>query len=181
MEININLLPVAKKNRLDYIVNFLLVKNALEIVVLIGALLAGLMVWSWLFLQENYTSLAQTAALVDREYSGQNQEIKNINLLTKNINLSNKNLAPLSPRIKEFAAILPVDIKINYINLDRQAQTLVINGAAKTRNALLNFQSVLNKITWINQVETPASQLFQKENINFEFKTKLKNLTAKPI
>lgn len=179
MEINLNLLPVAKKNRLDYLVNFLLIKDALEIVVLIGAFLAGITVWSWIFLQENYASLAQTAALVDREYAGQNQEIKSINSLTKNINLASKNLVPLSPKIKEFAAILPPDIKINYLNLDRQAQTLVISGTAKTRNALLNFQDVLNKITWIDQVETPASQLFQKENINFEFKTKLKNLAAR--
>lgn len=179
MEININLLPMTKKTKLDYIVNFLLIKDALEIVVLIGALLAGILVWSWVFLQENYTSLAQTAALVDREYSGQNQDIKNINLLTKNINLSGRNFVPLGPRIKELASLLPPDIKTNYINLNRQNQTLVINGTAKTRDALLNFQDILNKVNWISHVETPASQLFQKENINFEFKTKLKNLTVK--
>ena len=180
MNIHINLLPVAKKTKLDYIVNFLLAKDALEIVVLVCSLLAGILVWSWVFLQENYTSLAQTAALVDREYSGQNQDIKNINLLTKNINLSSRNFVPLGPKIKEFASLLPPDIKTNYIRLDRQAQTLVINGTAKTRNALLNFQNVLNNVDWISQVETPASQLFQKENINFEFKTRLKNLIAKP-
>lgn len=178
MNIRLNLLPVAKKLNLNYIANFLFARRLLELVVLIVTILAGLLVWSWLFLQDNYASLAQTLAAVDREYSGQNQEIKNINLLIKNINFSSKNFVPLSPRIKEFAAILPANIKINYIHLDRVGQLLTINGTAQTRDALLNFQSVLNKIDWISQVETPASQLFQKDNINFEFKTKLKNLSA---
>ena len=63
--------------------------------------------------------------------------------------------------------------------MDRRTQTLVLSGTALTRSALLHYQDVLNGISWITQVETPASQLFQKDNINFEFRAKLKDLSLK--
>ena len=69
--------------------------------------------------------------------------------------------------------------------MDYRVQTLVITGTALTRSALLRYQDTLNGISWITQVETPASQLFQKENINFEFRAKLKdhslNQSLKPV
>ena len=75
--------------------------------------------------------------------------------------------------------MLPNDIKINSLKIDRPAQTLTIAGTALTRSALLNYQEKLNGASWITQVETPASQLFQKDNINFEFRAKLKSVSLK--
>ncbi len=179
MNIDLNLLPVVKKNRLEYIVNFLLTKDILELVILICSLLTAALIWSWNFMENDFIALAESANAVNREYYTYNQDVKNINDLIKDINLANQNFAPIAPKIKELINSLPNDVKINSIQLGRQGQTLVINGTALTRSALLNYQQILNGISWITQVETPASQLFQKENINFEFKAKLKNLSLK--
>ncbi len=179
MNINLNLLPVVKKNRLEYIINFLLIKDILELVIFICSILAVTLIWSWVFIENDYVYLAESAASVDREYYSYNQDVKKINNLIHSINLANQNFVPITPKAKELINSLPGDIKINSLKLDREAQTLVINGTALTRSALLNYQDILNKISWINEVETPASQLFQKENINFEFTTKLKNLSLK--
>ena len=179
MNIDLNLLPVAKKSRLEYIVNFLLTKDILELVILICSILTAALIWSWNFMENDFIALAESDTAVNREYYSYNQGVKNINDLIKNINLANQNFVPIAPKIKELINSLPNDVKINSIQLDRHGQTLVINGTALTRSALLNYQQILNNISWITQVETPASQLFQKENINFEFKTKLKNLSLK--
>jgi Tfp pilus assembly protein PilN len=177
MNIELSLLPVVKKNRLEYIINFLLIKDILELVILIGSILAATLIWSWIFLEKDFAALAESAAAVNREYYTYNQDVKDINNVVRNINLANQNFVPITPRLKELISSLPNDIKINSLHIDRRAQTLVITGTALTRSALLNYQNALNKISWITQVETPASQLFQKENINFEFKAKLKNLS----
>jgi len=179
MDIDLNLLPVAKKNRLEYITNFLLIKDILELVILICSVLASTLIWSWIFMENDFISLAESANAVNREYYTYNQDVKNINGLIKSINLANQNFVPITPKAKELIDSLPNDVKINSIQVDRQAQTLVINGMALTRTALLHYQDVLNKISWITQVETPASQLFQKENVNFEFRAKLRNLSLK--
>lgn len=179
MNIHLNLLPTTKKNRLEYLTNFLLTKDILELVIIIGSVLSAALIWSWVFLENDFANLAASAAAINREYYTYNQDVKNINNLVRNINLANQNFAPIIPRTKELINSLPNDIKINSMQIDRRGQTLKITGTALTRSALLNYQDVLNKISWITQVETPASQLFQKDNINFEFKAKLKNLTLK--
>jgi Tfp pilus assembly protein PilN len=179
MNIRLNLLPVAKKNRLEYIINFLLIKDILEVVIITSSILGAILLWSWIFLQNDFISLAESAAEVNREYYSYNQDVKSINNVIKNINLANQNFIPITPKAMDLINSLPNDIKINSIQVDRRAQTLVIDGTALTRAALLNYQDVLNNIPWITQVETPASQLFQKDNVNFEFKTKLKNLSLK--
>ena len=179
MNIHLNLLPAVKKNRLDYITNFLLTKDILELVILTGSVLAATLIWSWIFLENDFASLASSAAAINREYYTYNQDVKNINDLVRNINLANQNFVPVTPKLKELISSLPSDIKINSLQIDRPAQTLVITGTALTRAALLNYQDVLNKISWITTVETPASQLFQKENVNFEFRVKLKNISLK--
>ena len=179
MNINFNLLPMAKKNRLEYIINFLLLKGILEIVIVICSVLTATLIWSWLFLQNDYTGLAESAAAINRDFYTYNKDVKNINDSVKNINLANQNFIPIIPKLKELIISLPDDIKINSLQIDRRAQILVLNGTALTRNALLHYQDVLNKMSWISKVETPASQLFQKDNVNFEFKAQLKNLTLK--
>ena len=179
MDININLIPVAKKNRLEYVTNFLLIKDILELVIIISSVLAATLIWSWIFLEKDFSILAKSAAAVNREYYAYNQDIKNINNLTRNIVLSSQNYAPITPKLRELIISLPNDIKINSIQMDRRAQTLTITGTAITRSALLRYQDALNEISWITQVEMPASQLFQKENINFEFRAKLKSLSLK--
>ena len=179
MNIDLNLLPVAKKNRLDYIINFLLIKDTLYLIIFISSILAATLIWSWIFLENDFSNLAKSAASVNRQYYTYNQDVKNINNLVRNINLANQNFVPVTPRAKELINSLPNDIKINSLQVDRRAQTLIITGTALTRAALLRYQDILNKISWITQVETPASQLFQKDNINFEFRAKLKNLALK--
>lgn len=179
MNIHLNLLPVVKKNRLEYLINFLLTKDILELVIIIASVLAATLIWSWIFLENDFANLAASATAVNREYYTYNQDVKKINDLVRNINLANQNFIPITPRAKELINSLPNDIKINSIQVDRRAQTLIITGTALTRSALLHYQDVLNGISWITQVETPASQLFQKNNINFEFRAKLKNLALK--
>ncbi|TSC84365.1 MAG: Uncharacterized protein G01um101413_660 [Parcubacteria group bacterium Gr01-1014_13] len=179
MNIDLNLLPVMKKNRLEYVVNFLLIKDILELIIFIGSILATTLIWGWIFLEKDFAILAESAAAINREYYTYNQDVKNINNLIRSINLANQNFAPVTPKLKELINSLPYDIKINSLSINRPAQTLTINGTAITRSALLRYQDVLNQITWISKVETPASQLFQKENVNFEFKAQLKNLSLK--
>ena len=179
MNIDLNLLPVGKKNRLEYVVNFLLIKDILELIILMGSILASVLIWSWIFLEKDFAALAESAAAINREYYTHNQDVKSINNLVRSINLANQNFIPITPRLKELVSSLPYDIKLSSLSVNRSSQTLTLSGTALTRSALLHYQDILNQIPWITKVETPASQLFQKENINFEFKVQLKNLSLK--
>ncbi len=174
MNINLNLLTTSKKLRLETTMNFLFIKNIVELFLIVVATMTAALMWGWLFLENDFANLARTATLINREYYTYNQDAKNINRLIKNVNLASKGFSPIGPKIQDLSSSLPNDIKINSLQISISDQIIIINGTALSRDALLNYQGVLNKITWVTNVETPVSQLFQKENINFEFKAKLK-------
>jgi Tfp pilus assembly protein PilN len=175
MNINLNLLPTAKKNRLESTINFLLIKNIVELFLMVIAVMTAILVWGWVFLEKDFADLTQTATLINREYYSYNQDAKNINGLIKNVNLASKKFSPVIPRLTEISNTLPSDIKLSSLQIDLQAQTITLTGNALSRSSLLNYQEVLNNIPWITNVVTPPSQLFQKENVKFEFSAKLKN------
>ena len=174
--IAINLLPTRKKENLQKLIRFIFFKEILEVVLLVAAFLAMTMLWGWILLQEQFNYLSQSALLVNKEFSRYNQEVRKINFTIKALNASSQKFSPLTPRLKELIDTTPSDIKISSLNINREVGTFQISGTAQTRDSLLNFQNILKNYDWLDNLETPTSQLFQKDNINFEIKGKTKNI-----
>lgn len=144
-------------------------------VILTCAVLAVTQLVGWLILTQTVSDLAQSTLLVNRETPPYVQEIRKINKLLKGIYSSGQDFDPVTPRILQIISTLPANVKLSSIIIDRDAGTVQLDGEAATRDALLNYENVLSAIPWISDVSTPASQLFQKENVGFEFQMKLKN------
>ena len=176
IQINLNLLPPAKKNRLKYLIKFIFSNHILEVVIFMTSIVAIALLWSWIVLQDGYSKLAAASILVNKEYAAYNAEIKELNILIKNINKTTENYDVVTPNILNFTTNLPKDIRINSFSLDRKTNILAIQGVATTRQALLDYQDKLRSIEWIEFAETPKSKLFQKENISFEINAKVKNI-----
>ena len=145
-----------------------------EIILLVAAFLSVVLLWSWFALQNQFNDLSQSAMLVNREYSHYNQEIRKINTLIKQFNSANKNYTPLTAKILELIEKLPNEIKINSLSINQKTNIITISGMAKTRGSLLDYQATLKDYSWLKTVQTPTSQLFQKENVNFEIKASQK-------
>jgi len=173
--IDLNLLPPRKKKRIKNLIKFIYSKEILQTTILICSLTATVLVWNWIVLQEGFYELTLNSITANPQQFAYNQEIKKINKITKDIGIAGKSYMPISPKLLEITHSVPDSIKINLINLDRKKQTLTLSGTAKTRNDLISYENSFKNISWIEKVEAPISKLFQKDNINFEFKTKLKN------
>lgn len=174
MNINLNLMPADKKNRIEYILKVFLIKDIVEMFLLVVAILSATLIWSWVFLENDFAKLTASAISVNQNFYSENQETKYVNNLLKEINLATKNFSPLTPKLKELVASLPKDVKLLSLQIDNKLQTITLNGTATSRTSLLDYQQNLNKIAWLTNLETPVSQLFQKQNIEFEFKAKIK-------
>lgn len=172
----INLLSREKRGRLEHLTKFIFIRDILEIILLVYTILAIILLWSWIVLQEDFNNLAESSTLINREYSKYNQEIRQVNEDIKNFNQATKYYSPITPKLAEIINSLPEDIKINSIELDGAQSRVVLSGVALTRDALLNYQKALKQVSWLENIETPTSQLFQKENINFEVKAKASGL-----
>ncbi|MBI5729373.1 MAG: PilN domain-containing protein [Candidatus Magasanikbacteria bacterium] len=174
MTLRLNLLPPQKKTGLAAMVRYLFAKEMLEFTIFTCALLATAYLSSWYVLSQALNDLASSSLLVNRELPTVNQEIRRINTLTKEIGLSGAGYAPVTPYIIQIASTLPPAIRLTSLTIDTGSGAVGIAGMAKTRAAFLDYQKILSASPWLEGVNTPTSQLFQKENVNFEIRARLK-------
>ncbi len=180
MTIGLNLLPEEKKERLLALLRFLFIKNILEIVIIICAIMAAALIWGWFLLAGEYQNLSVSASLVDRGFTSRNQDIRRANKVIRAVERSSQGYAPVLDKFLELADALPPGIKLNSLNLNREASNMSLVGTALNRQALLDFRETLKKFFWIASVEAPESLLEQKENINFELNAKIKDFAIFP-
>lgn len=174
--IALNLLSPNKKNRLVKLIKFLFVKEILEIMILTLSILAITHLFGVQVLDNFLSSLSQSTVAINKDYSKYNREIVTANALVKKVLTASSQYAPLSPYLTYISEILPPDIKLNTVQINRTSPQLTLSGTATTRESLLSFQDKLRKASWISEVSTPVSELFQKTNINFEVRASLPGL-----
>ncbi|KKW33891.1 MAG: hypothetical protein UY79_C0010G0008 [Parcubacteria group bacterium GW2011_GWA2_53_21] len=155
-------------------IRYLFAKEMLEFTIFTCALLATAHLLSWFVLAQTLNDLAATSLLVNRELPTVNQEIRAINALTREIGLAGAGFAPLTPRIVDIASALPPEIRLTALTIDNNTGAISLAGIATTRAAFLDYQKIISVLPWLEGVNTPASQLFQKENISFEIRAHLK-------
>lgn len=172
--IHLNLLAPLKKAKFSALVRYLFVKENLELVMLTAALLAITHLWGWLLLTNVLTDLAQTTTNVGRKFTAHNQQVRGFNRLMKQITLTGENFKPTIPFILDIAKTLPADIKLTTLDFNSSKRTITLTGLADTRDALLGYHKTLRSLPWIANVNTPASELFQKDNISFTIEAALK-------
>jgi hypothetical protein len=175
IHLHLNLISPQKKSGLNRLIKFLFTKDILEMVVFVSAIIAIALLWSWLILTEEFTGLSESAVLVNRSYTSYNQEVRAANKTINNLYDSSEGFVPIVPRLLELIKIMPPNVRLAALNLDRRQNELVFSGTAQTRDALINFQNIVKTIPWLEKITCPPSQLFQKEDINFEIKAELKN------
>lgn len=170
---NINLLPDDKKKRLHTLVKFIFAKDLLEIMLLFYALLATVFIWSWLTLINEYSNTAESTTLVSREGSKRSREVRETNGVLRQFNRSAENYAAITPKLNDIITVLPPDIELNTVVFNRGQNSFTISGTARTRMALLNYETVVKQLPWLQDITSPIAQLFERENISFEMKAGL--------
>jgi hypothetical protein len=176
----INLLPDNKKNRLKTLVKFIFAKDLLEMALLFYALLAIVFIWSWLTILNEYNNTAKSTTLVSRENSTRSREVRETNAILRQFNRSATGYLPFTPKLNDLITALPSDIKLNSVVFDRTQNNFFISGTAKTRAALLNYETVIKQYVWLQNITSPIAQLLEKENINFEMRAELTLTTSLP-
>ncbi len=176
--IYLNLLSDFKKTKLEQMVKFLFIKNLLEITLVTFSVLAIILLWSWMALTQQFNELLSSALSVNQERFYYNHDIKQINILSKGLLDASAGYLNTSPYLIELINYVPANIKINSIVIDRASNSFVISGTAADRQALLDYQNILNGLSFIQDCQIPFSQLLQKTNINFELRAQLKNWPA---
>ncbi len=175
--ISLNLISPYQKKEIRLNRFYYLLKNNLGLIVIILILSSIVLLMARNILQENFNNVITDTSLIRQQIRGSNQKIMGINQkLTGVTNIQNQ-FVPWSNILIYLTKNIPPNIRINFLiiqpSLGKETEqwTIIIKGLAKSRDDFLYFQEQLKKSQLFEKVELPISNLTQKENIEFEFKT----------
>lgn len=165
--IRINLLSPEKRKYLRHIIYIQFAKNTLASVVFVFCLSGITLLGCQWVLQEYFNDVSANILATNSRYAEKNQKIKEVNNLIAQTDAIQQTYTVWSPIITNLTNSVPEGILIENLSLNSNNHTFAINGKAQTRENLLQTQTNLNNLDFIENVNIPLSQLTEKININF--------------
>jgi len=115
---------------------------------------------------------------VQESTEGQVQE--KINSLNSDINFLSSNYTS-QPHwtlvLEKLGALTPTSIKFTKVEGNTKDLTLTISGVASSRTDLISFQDTLKQADFVEKMETPLSNIIERENLVFEINLVIKKVS----
>lgn len=172
--VRINVLSNSKKTHLKRLTLFTYLKSACAIIFSLISILAALLVISKNYFIDYQAAFTYSIPSAHLSYHEDISNIEAANKQLKKIDRVQKEFIFWSPRIDELLAIIPPDIQIQSLILDREAMALSIAGIAKTREALALCEKNLKSLPSLESVHIPLGELTRREDIPFTVDAVLK-------
>lgn len=179
---SLSLLPVGtqeayqEKNTLQSlrgITNIISITAILFLVLFFGAIIF----YFWLANQAD----RQLANLAANNQSQSDPKITEIQTILKDVNPKieieaklEDQMTAFSPVLKQIAATLPDGVAVSQINLTKEDQPMSLVGSAESREALVTFREDLSKLSFVDSLQLPSSNINQDNTINFTITLTLK-------
>jgi len=143
-----------------------------------------ILLFAKLILQNNFIKIIDEYNLNTRTGRIFSQKINNFNQKINNIEQIQSEFTPWADLLIKITDLTPQNIVLNSLYIEKVTREIQINGRAKTRQVLLDYQKNLKQAECMvlecleckcfEETEIPLSSLLEKENIDFEIITKLK-------
>lgn len=155
-------------------VRFQFIKNILEVVLIVVCVIGMAMLGGQWTLANYFKSLNSTIASLQNKYAETNQTVISINQKLAQIEFIQNSYHPTTHLLPDIIQAVPNDISLTALNLHPKGKQLNMAGFAVDRDDLLELQTKLEAISWIEKVDIPIDQLTKKDSINFSFSAVIK-------
>lgn len=167
--IALNLLSPAQKAALRSRVVYAMIER-LMIVLVIALLIASvLLTLIKIRLTQNLAEVQERQVLT-AEYGRANNDIRQLNLQITRIDALQQLAVSPSSLLRDLAERTPAGIVVTGLDFDVKSASMRLNGSAAKREDLLAFETAMRASPFVKELDSPISNLFQKEGINFQFK-----------
>jgi len=176
--ITLNLISIIQKKELKLLRVFIILKNVIIYLLLFTILAAIVLLFSKLILQNNFNQVIADFNLNNQTGTIFTQDIKQFNSKIRDVEKIQKDYTPWSEYLVFLTNLVPDDVVLHSISIDKEKEHIEISGRAKNRNALLVAEEALvtaecAQDLCLDEIFLPISQKIQKENIDFEITAKL--------
>lgn len=172
----INLLPPLKQKHVLNLYIFLFVKF-IFILLLIATISIGILLGGASFLlNESVQQITLYSNSVDKEFNAINKEIFRVNTSLKQIDFATALKKTWS---RQLLAILkqvnPPAVSLSGLAISNEGSIITMQGKAQNRGAILDFQSRLKQIDFIEDASLPLENLIRENDIEFQITLQLKH------
>lgn len=164
---HLNLLPENQKKALEKDRLFLAAHNFLGVLFLLAAGMSIALMLTRYALIDNYNRIKQETSLVN---TGSQILNKEIDLLNQKISLAaavQQGFAKWSSLLAEIGNLLPNQVGLNYLFINKESRAVRLSGRAADRNSLLSAKQSLENSGLLEALEAPLSNLTEKVNVEF--------------
>lgn len=107
--------------------------------------------------------------VLSKEYSDVNESTRQMNETIARVEALQKLAYPVSAVIEAVAKDAPAGVTVTGLDLDARTGEMRITGGATDREALLAYEQTIRALPIVKGFDSPISNLFQKQNITFQF------------
>lgn len=170
--ISLNLLSPEKKKKLKEKEIFYLLKNVAFLVAIFLFFNAGILLATKFYLEDKLRTITQdvdqaTAVLPNAQGAPINTTIQEINGKIDYLTTIQQDYIKWSAYLADLTALIPQNIKLSGIRLNKENNEIEITGRAVSRNDFLSLKSNLDGSKILNDIISPISNLIKKENVDF--------------
>lgn len=172
--ITLNLISEKEKKVLKEKRFFIITKGVSSVLIVVVIILAGVLFFDKMLLAENIKTIEtdikdEESLILTQQGTTLEKSIKELNSQLQSIDNIQKSHLNLTLIIVKLAKLIPVNVQIDTLTLDKDTKIFSIKGLAKTRESLLELQNNLKSSSDFTKITAPITNITEKENIRFEY------------
>ena len=167
--ITLNLLSPAQKDALRARVIYAMIERLMLVLVAVMLLSSILLILIKIALTQNLAGV-QARQVLTADYAKANSDIRLLNQQVTRVEALQKLAISPSSLLRDLATRTPPGIVVVGLDFDTATVSMRLNGVAARREDLLAFEAAMKQSPFVKSLDSPISNLFQKTNINFQFK-----------
>jgi len=126
-------------------------------------------------IQAHFVKTIKNSSLLTKSVENYEQQIKEINAKINEVEKIQSEAVEWSYLVSFLFSHAPKGIFFNHISVNKEKNSLTLNGTAAKRENLLALDELLKSSEYFANVNFPLSNLLKKENINFTITAEIKS------
>jgi hypothetical protein len=124
--------------------------------------------------------IASTKQVLSSRGGDSNTQIETLNEQIKQLLLIQKKHIIWPMVLSQLTDASVTGITLKSVNFDATTSTFALTGIALTRQDLVNYKAKIDALQVLSNIDSPLSDIIQRENINFQLKGKFTYSTDTP-
>jgi len=169
MQIVLNLLPPLKKKALQNELILAHFQSIILILLVTVTFAIGTLIIVRTQLNANYQDLARRSSdSASAEATADLENIKQTNAYLRRVRDIQSQYISWSEIVEAVTAIMPPDTRLENLQIDQDGK-VHLTGVAKTRDGALELLKRLKGAPFLKDVQSPLTNILQKDNVSFDF------------